>query len=256
MRQPLLSLALILGGVAIAPQGARAAEVTVFAAASLSDALVAIARRYEPASGDRIRFNFGASSMLARQIREGAPADVFFSADEAKMNDLAKEGMIDPATRATLLSNTLVIVTRIDADISIARPLDLLQASVRRLAIAEPDTVPAGIYARVYLQKIGLWKQLASKLLPAENVRSALAAVVAGNADAGIVYKTDSLISKEVRVACEVPAWEEPRISYPIAILSSSRHPAAAAAWVNHLSSPEARAVFSRFGFLSPSRRQ
>ena len=122
-----------------------AGEITVFAAASLSDALREIAAAYEKTTGDTVRLNLGASSLLARQIREGAPADLFFSADEAKMDDLARAGLIDPTTRRSLLSNLLVIVVAADSDLKLAAARDLATAAVRRLALAEPATVPAGI---------------------------------------------------------------------------------------------------------------
>ncbi len=249
-------LLLLLAGVHLPLATACAAEVTVFAAASLSDVLTAIAKTYEARSGDRIRFNFGASSTLARQIREGARADVFFSADEAKMDELARAGLIDPAMRLPLLSNTLVIITHTDAGESLVGPRDLLKKSVRRLAIAEPQTVPAGIYAKEYLEKIGLWMALRPKIIPTENVRTTLAAVAAGNADAAVVYKTDARISKDVTVVFEIPAEEGPRIIYPIALLRSSKDVAASKAWITHLTSAEARAVFAAFGFLPVNRAQ
>lgn len=255
MSHPLRSV-LLLTALLMSMAASRAAEVTVFAAASLSDALTSIAAMYEGISGDRIRFNFGASSTLARQIREGAPADVFFSADEAKMDDLARVGLIDPAVRLPLLSNTLVIIAPSHAGESLVGPRDLLKKSVRRLAIAEPQTVPAGIYAKEYLEKIGLWMALRAKIIPTENVRTALAAVAAGNADAGLVYKTDARISKDVRVVFEIPAEEGPRIIYPIALLRSSKEAAASKAWITHLTSAEARAVFTAFGFLPVNRDQ
>ncbi len=229
---------------------ARAAEVTVFAAASLSDALTEIAKTYESTSGDKLRFNFGASSTLARQIKEGAPADVFFSADDAKMDELARAGLIDATTRLSLLSNTLVIVVRRDSSTPVAAPDDLGRATVRRLALAETQTVPAGIYAKEYLQAIDLWPKVSPKVIPTENVRTALAAVEAGNADAGIVYKTDALISKKVKIAFEVPSAQSPKIAYPVAVIQASKKAAAAAALVEYLAGKEARAVFVKHGFL------
>jgi molybdate transport system substrate-binding protein len=240
-----LSLACALrGGVA------HAAEVTVFAAASLSDALKEIAKTYEHASGDQLAFNLGASSTLALQIKQGAPADIFFSADEAKMDDLARANLIAADTRVRLLSNTLAIVVNADAGAAIAAPADLAKPVVGRLALAEPQTVPAGIYAKEWLQKTGLWKNVIDKVVPTENVRACLAAVESGNADAGIVYKTDALISKKVRIAFEVAAADGPKISYPLAVIKESKHAEAARKFAAFLAGPEARAVFERFGFL------
>ena len=228
----------------------RAADLTVFAAASLSDALKEIAQTYEPATGDKLHYNLAASSTLARQIKEGAPADIFFSADEAKMDDLAGAGLIVTDTRRSLLSNTLVIVVNAEGGAAITTPSDLTKASIGRVALAEPETVPAGIYAREYLQKAGLWEKIRAKVVPMENVRGCLAAVEAGNADAGIVYKTDALISKNVKIAYEVPMGEGPNISYPLAVLRESRNEKGARKFAVYLASAEARAVFIKYGFI------
>src|SRR6266404_3916812 len=141
----------------------RAAELTVFAAASLTESLKAIASVYERKCGDRIVFNFGASSMLARQIEEGAPADIFFSADEARMDTLEAKGLIVKETRKSRLSNVLVIVVATKGGPTINNPNELTMARVKRLALAEPRTVPAGIYAKEYLQKQKLWSAVESK---------------------------------------------------------------------------------------------
>lgn len=226
------------------------AELKVFAAASLSDALKEIAAIYEPASGDKLVFNLAGSNALARQIKEGAPADVFFSADEARMNELAKAGLVVVETRRTLLSNTLVVVVNAEGGAAVSTPTDLAGRAVRRLALAETRTVPAGIYAREYLEKIGLWEQVTAKVVGTENVRATLAVVEAGNADVGIVYKTDALISKRVRIAFEVSAAEGPRIAYPVAVTSETRQPEAARRFVAWLATPEAMAVFKKYGFL------
>ncbi len=241
--------ALLAAGVALA--GALSgADLRVFAAASLSDALAEIATTYEPASGDRLILNLGASSALARQIKEGAPADVFFSADEARMNDLAQAGLILADTRRTVLANTLVVVVNADGGPPLASAADLARPVVRRLALAEPHTVPAGVYAKEYLEKAGLWRQVAGKVVPTENVRACLSAVEAGNVEAGIVYKTDALSSKKVRIAFEVPAAEGPIISYPVAVVKDARQAEAARKFVAHLASGEARIVFQKYGFL------
>lgn len=234
----------------LAPPAARAAELNLYAAASLSDALLEIAKAYEPASGDKLRFNLAASSALALQIQQGAPADVFFSADEAKMDTLAQDGLIVADTRRTLLSNTLVIVVNADNGAAIRTPDDLAKASTGRIALAEPQTVPAGIYAKEWLQQVGLWSRIIGKVVPTENVRACLAAVESGNVDAGIVYKTDALLSKQVKVAFEVPAATGPKISYPLAVLKDSKNPAAARKFAAYLAGPEAHAVFTKFGFL------
>src|SRR5437667_4458218 len=205
----------------------HAVEVTVFAAASLTDSLKEIALAYEKVSGDKIMFNFGASSTLARQIEEGAPADIFFSADDAKMDGLEKKGLILKETRRSPLSNLLVIVVAAESGAAIKSAEDLATDKVKRLALAEPKTVPAGIYAKEYLQKQNLWSAVEAKIIPTENVRAALAAVEAGNVEAGIVYKTDAAISKKVTVAYEVPAKDNPPISYPMAVVKEAKQPEA-----------------------------
>jgi molybdate transport system substrate-binding protein len=229
--------------------GISAADLTVYAAASLTDAMKEIGPAYEKESGDKLQFNFGASNMLARQIEEGAPADLFFSADEAKMDALEKKDLLLPGTRRSLLSNLLVIVVPADASAAPKSAADLTKPEFRKLALAEPQTVPAGIYAREYLQKLGLWDAVKEKVVPTENVRAALAAVESGNVEAGIVYKTDSLISKKVKIAVEVPAAEGPKISYPVAVLRSSKQPDRARKFAEYLAGPMARSVFEKFGF-------
>jgi molybdate transport system substrate-binding protein len=228
----------------------RAAEINVFAAASLSDALKEIAAAYEKQSGDKILFNFGASSLLARQIEEGVPADIFFSADEAKMDGLEKKGLLLNDTRKARLSNSLVIVVAKEKGAAITTPRDLASDKVTRLALAEPRTVPAGIYAKEYLQKQNLWTAVEAKIVPTENVRAALAAVESGNAEAGIVYKTDAAISKKVRVAYEVPASDTPPISYPMAVIKEGKNPDGAKRFLDCLNSEQAGEVFAKFGFI------
>lgn len=229
---------------------ARAADLNVYAAASLSDALKEIARTYASATGDKLGFNLAASSALALQIKHGAPADVFFSADEAKLDDLAKAGLLATDTRRALLSNTLVIVVNASNGAAVAAPADLAQPAIARLALAETATVPAGIYAREWLTKTGLWEKVSARVVPTENVRACLAAVEAGNADAGIVYKTDALLSRKAKIAYEVPAAAGPKISYSVAVLKDAPHPAAARQFAAYLAGPEARAVFVKYGFL------
>jgi molybdate transport system substrate-binding protein len=231
-----------------------AEEIQVYAAASLTDALQEIASDYERESGDKVLLNLGASSALARQIQEGAPADLFISADEAKMDALQKRGLVLQGTRRSLLSNTLVIVVPSDSSLKIGSAQDLATSKVRALALAEPQSVPAGIYAKEYLRSIKLWGKVLDKIVPTENVRGALAAVEAGNVEAGIVYKTDAQISRKVKIAFEVPAAEGPKISYPLAVLAESRKQAAARKLLAYLESPAALDVFRRYGFLVVSR--
>jgi molybdate transport system substrate-binding protein len=241
-----VGLALALGG-----RAARAEDVLVSAAASLTDALREVAAAHQKATGDRILLNLGASSTLARQIREGAPADLFLSADEKQMDVLDKAGLIVPGTRKRVLSNTLVVVVPADNAQKISTEEDLTRASVGIVAIAEPESVPVGVYARTYFERVGLWGMIAPKVLPTENVRATLAAVESGNVDAGIVYRSDAAISKKVRVAFEIPASRGPAISYPFALVKGAPHEAAGRRLLAYLSGPAARAVFTKFGFTS-----
>ncbi len=210
-----------IGSVGCATPTLGAATVNVFAAASLTDSLKEIAAAYEKQTGDKIVFNFGASSFLARQIEEGAPAEVFFSADEARMDGLEKKGLVVKETRKSRLSNSLVIVVTADSMAAIKSARDLAE-----------------------------WTSVESKIVPTDNVRAALAAVESGNVEVGLVYKTDAAISKKVKVACEVPASANPAISYPMAVLKEAKEPEAAKRFLEHLDSEEAGRVFNKFGFI------
>lgn len=230
----------------------RAADVTVFAAASLSDALDEIAPLYHAATGNTLRCNFGASGTLARQIQEGAPADIFFSADEARMDLLEHAGLIVPGTRRIVLVNQLVLVVPAEGGPSVAAMADLLKPGIWRIAIGEPATVPAGTYAKQYLMKVGLWDRIGDKLVPLDNVRAVLAAVGSGSADAGFVYRTDAMISRNVKIALAVPAADATKITYPAVLLRNAGHLEAARAFLDFLGQPAAQKVFARFGFLAP----
>jgi molybdate transport system substrate-binding protein len=241
----LLCLLLLAGA-----QVGSAASVTVFAAASLTDSLAKIAAQYERETHDKIVFNFAGSSLLAQQIEEGAPADIFFSADDAQMERLQNKGLVLAATRRSRLSNLLVIIVAADSSLSMASPRDLAAPSVRRVALADPQAVPAGVYAREYLRKENLWAAIEPKVVPTANVRGALAAVESGDVEAAIVYKTDAAISKKVKIAFEVPRADGPKISYPMVVLKDAPEPAAAKRFLQYLNSPAAGKVFAEFGFI------
>jgi molybdate transport system substrate-binding protein len=235
--------------IAIGPR-APAAELKVLAAASLTNVLQAIAGDYEKESGDKVVFNFAASSVLERQIEAGAPADIFFSADEAKMDEADGHGLIALGTRKSLLSNALVIVVEKAGAAQIKDARDLAKPEVKKVALAEPSSVPAGVYAKAYLEKMGLWAAISGKVVPTENVRAALAAVESGNVEAGFVFKTDAAISKKVRIAYEVTAAEGPKISYPVAVVKDSEHPKEAWHFLAYLSGARAKTEFENFGFI------
>lgn len=234
-------------GLALAGAGPAAAdEVSVFAAASLTDVLKEAAKGFEAATGHTVSFNFGGSNDLARQVRAGAPVDLFFSADLAQMQALEKDGRVSPVDRIDALSNTLSVVVPADGRSKIASVADL--GSVRRLALANPEAVPAGVYARQYLEAAGVWGAVKDQVVPTLDVRAALAAVEAGHAEAGVVYRTDAALSKRVRVAFEVPREQGPRIVYPLSLVQGGKP--AAILLRDYLVSDAARGVYEKHGFL------
>lgn len=229
----------------------RADEVTVFAAASLTNAIKDIGAAYEKETGTKVICNFAASNTLAMQIKAGARADIFFSADEAKMDALTNDGDVVKDTRKDLLSNTLVIIVPDDSAAQLASAKDLADPKFKKISLGEQNSVPAGIYAKAYLQKIGIWDQISARVIPSENVRAALAAVETGNADAGIVYKTDALLSTKVKIAWEVAAADSPDIEYPVALLQSSKQPDAAKKFLAYLAQPSSLKTFEKYGFIT-----
>lgn len=245
--------AFVAGAAALLAAGpARAAgRVTVFAAASLQEALTEAGGAWTAAGGAPVRFSFGASSALARQIDQGAPADLFLSADEDWMDWLAARRRIAPASRRDLLANRLVLIAPARSRIllRVAPGMPLARALGRgRLAVADPEAVPAGKYARAALMSLGVWSQASGRLLPAENVRTALSWVARGEAPLGIVYATDAKAEPRVRVVGVFPASSHPPIRYPGAVVAASRS-SAAPALLGFLRGPRASAVFRRHGF-------
>lgn len=242
-RRTFLAAAAVLACAALP---ARADEVSLFAAASLTDALQEAAKGFEAASGHRVSFNFGGSNDLARQIRAGAPADLFFSADLAQMQALEKDGRVSPVDRIDVLSNALAVVVPSDSSAKVAYAADL--RGFGKLALANPEAVPAGVYAKQYLQAEGAWDAVKAKVVPTLDVRAALAAVESGHADAGIVYRTDAALSRRVKVAFEVPRERGPKIVYPLSLVMGAKP--AAAQLRDYLVSDAARAVYEKHGFV------
>jgi molybdate transport system substrate-binding protein len=236
----------------LAPIPGRADEpVTVFAAASTSEAVAAVAAAFEAAGGGRVRTVFAASSTLARQIAHGAPADLFLSASAAWMDDLAARGAIEPASRVDLLGNRLVLIAPANGSFSakIGPGFALAEAlGDRRLAIGDPAHVPAGIYAKAALERLGVWAAAAPRAAFAGSVRAALALVDRGEAGAGIVYATDAAISPHVRVVGAFPPDSHAAIVYPLALVRGHERPAARA-FYDFLRGPEARGLFRAHGF-------
>lgn len=227
------------------------ADVTIFAAASLRDALDELAREHERQGRGKAAISYAGSPMLARQIEKGAPADLFISADTDWMDFMAVRGLIRIETRANLVSNRLVLIAPADsrAQLTIGRgfPLAALLGD-RRLAMADPDSVPAGKYGRVALEGLGVWVEVAPKVARAENVRAALALVARAETPFGIVYRTDALAERRVRIVGEFARNLHPEIVYPAAVVASSRSKIANE-YLRFLRSHAALSVWQRHGF-------
>jgi len=228
--------------------GAEAPErgPVVLAASSLQEALTEAGQAWTADGKAAPVLSFAATSALARQVEQGAPADLFLSADEEWMDTLAKEDLLRPGTRRDLLLNRLVLVTRAGGPVR-----GLADLGDGRLALADPAAVPAGKYARAALENLDEWSAIEDKVVPAENVRAALALVERGEAALGIVYATDALASGEVEVLDTLPEASHPPIRYPVAVLAGSGH-ADAAGFLAFLSSAKARRIFEKHGFGTP----
>ena len=246
--------ALLLIAVSLAPTAARAqddAGLTVFAAASLKEALDEAAAAYRKQTGTPVRVSYAASSALARQIEQGAPADVFFSADLEWMDYLQQRNRLDVATRRSLLGNRLVLIAprASKARVDLKRPATLLAAlGDGRLAVGQTRTVPAGKYAKASLESLSLWNGVRPRLAESESVRAALMLVARGETPLGIVYASDAKAEPGVRVVATFPEDSHPPIVYPVAALRGARA-AQATRFVQWLASPDADALFTKRGF-------
>lgn len=231
------------------------ADVTVFAAASLADVLGELTAAWSARGGAPVRLSLAASSTLARQIEQGAPADLYLSANLAWMDRLEQAGLLDPASRRVLARGRLVLVAPADSPLRAGDVTALLQAlpAGARVALGDPAHVPAGIYAGAALETLGLGEIVARRSAHAADVRSALALVARGEAALGIVYETDAALTDRVRIVGAFPARTHPPIVYPAARLADAREPGAADALLAWLASAEARAVWRRHGFADPS---
>ena len=255
---PLLSRrALLVGALALslpagrgAPAAAAAeAPLRVLAASSLTEVLGALDRRWQAAGHPPLALSVDGSNRLAQQVAGGATADLFLSADEPWMQELADKGLIRPKTRVVLAQNSLVVVVPVNGGLALAGPEGLRAA--QRLALAG-EGVPAGRYARASLQQLGLWSALADRVVSGANVRATLAWVAGGEAEAGVVYATDARVEPRVRVAFTLPPASHPPIRYPAAVLKSSAQPAVAAAFLALCRSSAAQADWAAAGFLPP----
>jgi molybdate transport system substrate-binding protein len=244
-----VAVGLTLAGSPIEP--ARGADLTVFAAASLKEALDEQVSRFEAETRDRIVVSYGGSNALARQIEAGAPADIFLSADTDWIDYLDKRNLLRSGTRIDLLRNRLVLIAPADTRASLPiAPGFALGAALGpgKLAMANPDGVPAGKYGKAALTALGVWTSVESRIARTDNVRAALVLVARGEAPFGIVYTTDALAEPKVRIVDTFPEQTHPPIVYPIAIVAASRSPNVQR-FVDNLGSPAARAIWVRHGF-------
>ena len=226
-------------------------ELAVYAATSTRDALQALEAPYERDHPVDLVFNFGSSGDLSRQIVAAGKADVFLSADDQEMDEV----LVAAGARRPLLSNQLVVIEPADAASVFSSPFEpsqLADPRVNLFSLGNVETVPAGRYAKAWLEKTGVWKDVADRILPGIDVRAALAAVESAGAQAGIVYRTDVARSKKARIVFAVPLEQGPRISYPIAAIAGRPAEAEARAFVEFLASAAARPVFEEFGFVIP----
>jgi len=249
-RRGLLTLAALTLAASHAADTPR--ELTVYAAASMTNALQDIADRYRQERGVAITLSLGASSALARQIEAGARADVFVSADQEWMDYLAARQLIDRGSRRDIAGNRLVLIAPADSQVALdIAPGFALAAALgnARLAVADPASVPAGRYAQAALTSLGVWDSVADRLANADNVRAALAFVARGETPLGIVYTTDALIEKKVRLVGSFPESTHPPITYPAALPIGAR--AGARAFLDYLGEAESRATLAKYGFTA-----
>jgi molybdate transport system substrate-binding protein len=243
-----VAIALQFGcGSAVDNRNAGKKPVQVFAAASASNAICDIKQQFTAATGINVQSSFGSSATLAKQIINGADADVFLSADVKWADDLSQKGLV--AKKQNLLGNRLVIVVPNDSKLNVKKAKDLASKQILHIAMGEPKSVPAGKYAKKALEKLGLWEKVQAKIAAADDVRNALTYVETGAAEAGIVYATDAVVSKKVRVVVEIPESLTGPVRYPIVLLKRDKNTAAVESFYKFLSSPESLKVFRKYGF-------
>ena len=247
-------IAALLASLAFVVAPAVSAEtLRIFAAASLKEALDQATRAYESATGHRVLVSYAGSNALARQIESGAPADLFISADIGWIDYVESRDLVAPGSRRGLLGNDLVLVAPAASrtDLKLARGMDLPAAlGDKRIAIANPEVVPAGKYAKAGFTALGAWGAIEGRVAATDNVRAALALVARGEAQLGVVYRTDALAEKGVRVVDTFPAGTHPPIVYPLVRLRRAQ--AAASALADYLAGPRAAAICERHGFRKP----
>ena len=246
----LLFLSLILGAGSVA----QAQELLLSVAVSLKDATEELGREFQRTHpGVTLQYNFGASGDLQKQIEAGAPVDLFISAGQKQIDELGKQGLLRAESRRIFARNVLTLIVPGDSRLDLRGPADLLRPQVQRVVIGNPKTVPAGQYAEESLRSLGLWEALRPKLVFAENVRQALEYVARGEVDAGFVYSTDAATrAGRIKEAGRPPQESYAPVTYPGAIIATSRHPALAQAFMDLLLSPAGQQVLARWGFQPP----
>ncbi len=229
--------------------GCSGEELIIFGAMSLTDALTEVSQRFGAVQNVKVYCNFAGSSTLQRQIEKGAPTDVFISASPKQIDALQRKGLIYEDTRRAILNNQLVLVAPVTSSLTMTDGAGLAQDSIRRIAIGEPNSVPAGIYGKEALTHLGVWTTVQPKLIPSADVRSTLAYVESGEVDIGVIYQTDARFSKKVRTIYQFPNSSHSPIVYPAAILRSTGHQFLAQAFLEYLQTPEVTAIFEKYGF-------
>lgn len=235
-----------------AQPAAQPVELNISAAVSLKDALTEIQTKYqEKAPNVHLVYNMGSSGAMQKQIEQGAPADIFISAATKEMDELDAKNLVNKATRKNLVGNKLVLIVPKDSNLKITTFEELTQDSIKKIAIGEPNSVPAGQYAQQTLQKLGLWDKVKDKLVFTKDVRTVLTYVEAGNIDAGVVYYTDALSSNKVKAVATAEENLHDPIIYPIAILSGTKNQKAAEDFLAYLLSPDGKEIFEKYGFIT-----
>ena len=243
------SYLLIFLSIACISVGCSGEELIIFGAMSLTDALTEVSQRFGAVRNIKVYCNFAGSSTLQRQIEKGAPADVFISASPKQMDALQEKGLIHEDSRQAVLNNRLVLIAPINSPLIMTNVGMLAQNTIQRVAIGEPNSVPAGIYGREALAQLGVWDAVQEKLIPAADVRSTLAYVESGEVDVGIVYQTDAAISKKVRIIYQIPDSSHTPIVYPAAVLRDTGHRVLAQAFLEYLQTSEVTTIFEKHGF-------
>lgn len=246
---PIIVLLFIVGGCSSTPSTNEEISLTIAAAVSLTDALEEIKEGYEKEHAVNITFNLAGSGTLAQQIRQGAPIDLFISANQQWMDTLDDEEIILPHTRQDITGNKLVMIAHQDADLSYESFQDIARHDVDEIAVGNPESVPAGLYTKDTLTSLDIWDELHEQMIFAKDVRQVLTYVETGNADIGFIYESDALRSKDIRVLARAEEKDHDPITYPGAVVADTKHEKKAQAFLDYLLSDEAQDILATHGF-------